>query len=151
MQLSGPFEIMLVLDLREILSIGITKGVNLTIRGLLSSFLLFLSLFRWSGRSLFCPLRPSSFFALSPGFSASFMAVKASSAFMYFYAFRSISAIVFGGFFAREATRSLDLSPALKVIKCTLSSTSSTSRVSRVKCLTYNLRVSFSPYLMVSK
>jgi len=52
---------------------------------------------------------------------------------MYFYAFRSIFAIVLGGFFASETTNSLDFNPALKVVNCTLSSASSTSRVSRVK------------------
>ena len=49
---------------------------------------------------------------------------------MYFWAFSNISAIVFRGFFTSEATRSLDLSPALKVVNCNLSSTLSTSRVS---------------------
>ena len=68
---------------------------------------------------------------------------------MYFYAFRSISAIVFGGFFANETTNSLDFNPALKVVSCTLSS--ATSNVSRVKRFTYDLRVSFCPCLMVSK
>ena len=50
-----------------------------------------------------------------------------------------------------EATRSLDFSSGLKIVNCTLSSASSTSRVSRVKRFTYDLRVSFSPCLMVSK
>ena len=100
---------------------------------------------------LFCPLRLSSFLPLSLGFSSSLITATASSAFIYFYAFKSISAIVFGGFFASEAMRSLDLSPALKVVNCTLSSATSTSRVSRVKRFTYDLRVSFSLCLMVSK
>ena len=69
---------------------------------------------------------------------------------MYFYAFKSISSIVFGGFFTSETTNSLDFSLALKVINCTLSSVSSTSRVSQVKRFTYNLRVS-SLCLIVSK
>jgi len=46
---------------------------------------------------------------------------------------------------------SLDFNPALKVVSYTLSSASSTSKVSRVKRITYDLRVSFSPCLMVSK
>ena len=46
---------------------------------------------------------------------------------------------------------SLDLNPALKVVSCTLSSTSSTSKVSRVKRVTYDLRVFCSPYMRVSK
>ena len=50
-----------------------------------------------------------------------------------------------------ETTNSLDFNLALKVVNFTLSSVLSTSKVSRVKCFTYNLRVSFSPYLMVSK
>ena len=50
-----------------------------------------------------------------------------------------------------ETTNSLDFNPALKVVNYTLLSTSSTSRVSRVKHFTYDLRVSFSPCLMVSK
>ena len=50
-----------------------------------------------------------------------------------------------------ETINSLDFSPALKVINYTLSSASSTSKVSRVKHFTYDLRVSFSPCLMVSK
>ena len=70
---------------------------------------------------------------------------------MYFCTFRSISAIILRGFFASEATNSLDFIPALKVINYTLSLASSTSRVSRVNCFTYDLRVSFSPCLMVSK
>ena len=81
----------------------------------------------------------------------SFMAAKASSTFMYFYAFRSISASVLGGFFASETMNSLNFNLALKVINCTLLSASSTSRVSRVKRFTYDLWISFSLYLMVSK
>ena len=46
---------------------------------------------------------------------------------------------------------SLDFNPALKFVSCTLSLVSSTSKISRVKRFTYDLRVSFSPYLMVSK
>ena len=57
----------------------------------------------------------------------------------------------FKGFFASEATRSLDLNPALKVVSCTLSSASSTSKVSRVKRFTYDHRISFSPCLIVSR
>ena len=117
----------------------------------LSSFRLFAPVILQSGRSFFCPLRSSSFLPLSPGFSSSLIAATASSTFMYFYAFKSISAIVFKGFFASEATWSLDLNLALKVVNCTLSSASSTSKVSRVKRFTYDLRVSFSPCLMVSK
>ena len=79
------------------------------------------------------------------------MAAIASSAFMYFFAFRSISAIVFGVFFASKATSSLDFSPALKFVNCTLLLASSISKVYRVNLFTYNLRVSFSPCLMVSK
>ena len=79
------------------------------------------------------------------------MSANASSAFMYFCAFRSISAIVLGGFFASETTNSLDFSPALKVINYTLLLASFTSRVSWVKRFTYNLSASFSPCLMVSK
>ena len=79
------------------------------------------------------------------------MAAKASSALMYFCSFRSIFAIVLGGFFASETTNSLDFKPALKVVNYTFSSASSTSKVSKVKHFTYDLKVSFSPYLMVSK
>ena len=123
--------------------------MNLTIRGVLSTFLLFPSAFWRSVYSLFCPLRSSPFLSLSLGFSTSSIAARVSSAFMYFYAFRSISAIVRGGFFASETMNSLEL--ALKVVNCTLSFTSSTSKVSRVKRFMYDLRVSFSPCLIVSK
>ena len=82
---------------------------------------------------------------------SSFIAAKASSVFMYFCAFKSISAIVLGGFLVSETTNSLDFNPALKVVNCTLSSTSSTFRVSRVKRFTHDLMVSFSPCLVVSK
>ena len=64
---------------------------------------------------------------------------------------RAFFSIVFGGFFTSETTNSLDFSLALKVINCTLSSASFTSRVSQVKRFTYNLRVSFSLCLIVSK
>ena len=104
----------------KILSTGITSGVNLTIRGALLSFLLLSSLVHWSGRSLFRPLPSSSFFPLSLVFSTSFMVSRASLAFIYFYALRSISAIVLGGFFASETTNSLNFNLALKVINCTL-------------------------------
>ena len=70
---------------------------------------------------------------------------------MYFCAFKSISAIILRGFFVSETMNSLDFIPALKVINYTLSLASSTSKVSRVKCFTYDLMVSFSPCLMVSK
>ena len=50
-----------------------------------------------------------------------------------------------------ETTNSMDFNLALKVVNYTLSSTSSTSKVSRVKHFTYDLRVSFSLCLMVSK
>ena len=125
--------------------------MNFTVRLLLSSLYLFTSVVRWSRRSLFCPLRSSSLPPLSPGFSSSLIAATASSSFIYFYAFRNISAIVLGGFFTSEATRSLDLNPALKVVSCTLSSASSTSSVSQVKHFMYDLRVSFSPCLIVSR
>jgi len=81
----------------------------------------------------------------------SFIAAKASSAFMYFCAFRSISSIVFKGFFTSETMNYLDFNPALKVVSYSLSSTSLTSKVSQVKRFTYDLRVSFSLCLMVSK
>ena len=125
--------------------------MNFTVWGALSFFLLPPSLFRWSERSLFCPLRLFSFLPFSLVFSTSFIVAKASSAFMYFCAFRSISTIVFDGFFVNETTNSLDFNLALKVVSCTLSLASLTSNVSRVKCFTYDLRVSFSPCLMVSK
>jgi len=70
---------------------------------------------------------------------------------MYFYAFRSISAIVHGGIFASKTTNSLDFNLVLKAINYTLSSASSTSKVYRVKHFTYDLKVSFSPYLIVSR
>ena len=80
---------------------------------------------------------------------------------MYFWAFNSISAIVYKGLFARATTNSLDFSSVLKVVNCTLSSTWSTSRTSLVKRFIYNLRwadgeqkvvnCTFSPCLMVSK
>ena len=70
---------------------------------------------------------------------------------MYFCTFRGISAIVWRGLFVNETTNSLDFNPALKVVSYTLSSASSTSKVSRVKRFTYDLKVSFSPCLMVSK
>ena len=127
------------------------ESTSWSIRVPLPSFHLFMSVIRRSNRSLFYPLRSSSFLSLSPDFFASLMAATASLAFMYFCIFKSISAIVFEGFFASEATRSLDLNPTLKVVNWTLSSTSSTSRVSRVKRFTYDLRVSLSPCLMVSK
>ena len=46
---------------------------------------------------------------------------------------------------------SLDFSPTLKIVNCTLSLGSSTSKVFQVKHFTYDLRVSFSHCLMVSK
>ena len=125
--------------------------MNFTVLRVLSSFLLPPLLVQRSGRYLFYPLWSSSFLPLSLGFSISLMAVNASSAFMHFCAFKSISAIILGGFFASEAMNSLDFSPALKVINCILSSASSSSRISRVNHFTYDLRVSFSPCLMVSK
>ena len=79
------------------------------------------------------------------------IAAKTSSAFIYFCAFRSIFAIVLGGFFASETTNSLDFNLALKVVNCTLSSASSTFKVSQVKRFMNDLRVSFSLCLMVSK
>ena len=133
------------------MSTGITNEVNFIVRKVFSSFLLPLSLVLRSEGSLFHPLRSSSFLPFSLVFSASFIAAKASSAFMYFYAFKSISTIVFGGFFTSETRNSLDFNPALKVINYTLSSASSTSKVSRVKRFTYDLKVSFSSCLMVSK
>ena len=81
-----------------------------------------------SERSLFCLLRSSSFLPFSLVFSTSFIAVKASLVFMYFCAFKSISTIIFGGFFASETTNSLDFNLTLKVVSCTLSSASSTSK-----------------------
>ena len=90
-------------------------------------------------------------FPFSLGFSTPSIPTKVSLAFIYFYAFKSISAIFLEGFFARETTNSLDFNWALKVVSYTLSSTSSTSKFSRVKRITYDLKVSFSPYLMVSK
>ena len=126
--------------------------MNFTVWGFLSYLYLFPSTFWRSTRSLFRPLRSSSFsFFFSLGFSTPYIAAKASSAFIYFCAFKSISAIVLEGFFARETTNSLDFNPTLKVVSCTLSSASSTSKVSRVKHVTYDLRVSFFPCLMVSK
>ena len=133
------------------MSIGITKGVNFTIQGVFSYFLLLPSLVWRSGCFLFRPLQLSSFIPLSLVFSTSFMAAKASSVLMYFYAFRSISAIILGGFFTSEMMNSLDFNLTLKVVNYTLSSASTTSIVSQVKRFTYDLRVSFSPYLMVSK
>ena len=53
-----------------------------------------------------------------------------------------------------ETTNFLDFNPVLKVVNYTLSLASwpsSTSRVSRVKHFTYELKVSFFPCLMVSK
>ena len=49
------------------------------------------------------------------------------------------------------ATNSLDFNPTSKVVSCTLSFASSTSKVSLVKCFIYDLRVSFFPCLMVSR
>ena len=70
---------------------------------------------------------------------------------MYFWAFSSISTIVRGGFFISETTNSLDFNPTLKAVNCTLSSASSTFKVSQVKRFTYDLRVSLSPCLIVNK
>ena len=128
-----------------------TKGVNFTVRGVLSSFRLFPLVFWWSVRSLFRPFRASSFLSLSLNFSTFSITAKASSTLIYFYAFKSISAIVQGGFFTSETTDSLDFNPALKFVNYTLLSTSSTSKVFRVKRFTYDLRVSFSPCLMVNR
>ena len=115
------------------------------------SFLLPSSLIRQSGRSFFCPLQSSSFLPFSLGFFMSLMAANASSAVMYFCAFRSISAIILRGFFASKTINFLDFSPALKIVNYTLSLASSTDRVSRVKRFTYDLSVSFSPCLKTSK
>ena len=121
----------------KIWSTGIINGVNFSGQGFLSSLLLFPSSFRRSTRSLFCPLRSSSFsFFFSLVLSTPSMAAKASSAFMYFYAFNNASGIVLGGFLAREAIKSLDFNPALKVVSCTLLSVSSTSSIPRVKHVT---------------
>ena len=126
--------------------------MNFTARGFLSSLRLLPSTFYQSSQSFFRHLRSSSFsFFFSLDFSSPLIAARVSSAFICFYAFKSISAIILGGFFARETTNSLDFNPALKVVNCTLSSASSTSKVPRVKCVTYDLKVSFSPCLMVGK
>ena len=93
----------------------------------------------------------SSFLPFSLVFSTSLIAAKTSLAFMYFCAFRNISTIVFRGFFVSETTNSLDFNSALNVVSYTLSSVSSTSKVSQVKCFVYDLKVSFSHCLMVSK
>ena len=103
-------------------------------------------------RSRFHPLQSSSFsFLFSLGFSPSSITARVSLAFMYFYAFKSISVIVLEGSFAIETTNSLDFNPALKIISCTLSFASSNSKVSWVKRVTYDPGVSFSPCLMVCK
>ena len=70
---------------------------------------------------------------------------------MYFYAFKSIFATVRWGLFTSETTNSLDFNLALNIFSCTLSSFLSTSKVFWVKRFTYDLRISFSPCLMVSK
>ena len=46
---------------------------------------------------------------------------------------------------------SLDFNLALNIVSCTLSSFLSTSKVFWVKCFTYDLKISFSPCLMVSR
>ena len=126
--------------------------MNFTTRGFLSSLRLLPSTLCRSSQSLFHPLQSSSFsFFFSLGFSTPSIVARASLAFMYFCAFKSISAIILGGFFARETTNSLDFNPALKAFSYTLSSASSTSKVPRVKRVTYDLKVSFFPCLMVSK
>ena len=108
---------------------------------------MFPSEFWRSIRSFFHPLRLWPYLSLLLGFSTSSINARASLAFIYFYAFKSISAIICKVFFTSETTNSLDFNPALKADNCTLS----TSKVSRMKCFTYDLRVSFSPYLIVSK
>ena len=131
---------------------SITKGMNFSVRGILLSLCFLSSKLVWqSFLSLLHPLQSSLALSLSFGMLSSLIAARASSAFIYFWAFSSILAIVFGGLLARAVTNSLNFNPALKVINCTLSSTSSTSRTSLVKHFTCDLRGSLSPCLMVSR
>ena len=131
---------------------SITKGVNFSVRGILLSLCFLSSKLVWqSFLSLLRPLQSSLALSLSFGMLSSLIAARASSAFIYFWAFSSILAIVFGGLFVRTVTNSLNFNLALKVINYTLSSTSTTSRTSLVKHFTCDLRGSLSPCLMVSR
>ena len=76
---------------------------------------------------------------------------KASFAFMYFWAFNNISVIDFEGLFASATMNSLDFNLALKVVSCTLSSTSSNSSASLLNRFTYDLSDSPSSCLIVSR
>ena len=107
----------------------------------------------WSNdiSSLLHHLRSSLTLSFPLDMPSSPIATRASFTFMYFWAFDSISAVVLGRLFMRATTNSLDFNPALKVVNCTLSSASSTSRTSLVKCFTYDLKVSLFPYLIVSR
>ena len=127
-----------------------TKGVNFTVLEGLSSLLLidspldegeFLSFFLLFNSSLV-------FFLCNP---SCLIATKASSAFMYFCAFNSISAIDPGGLFASATTKSFDFKPGLKVVNYTLSSALSTSSTSLLNLFTQDLSDSPSPHLIMRR
>ena len=86
----------------------------------------------------------SSVFSLFLLPSSSFWATSTSSAFMYFVALKSISAMVFGSFFSIKKKNYPSLSLLEKAVIRTISSASSISKVSLLNQVTYDLRLSFS-------
>ena len=84
-------------------------------------------------------------------FAPSLIESKASSAFMYFWVFKSISSIDSGGLFVRATKNSLDFNPALNVVSCTFSLASSSYNTYLLNCFTYDLNGSHSSCLIISK
>ena len=127
-------------------SIGIIKGVKLVNFGFLSgSSFFFLVVYLTLCVSFFLSwllLAHSSLF-LCPFIS---FASTASSAFMYFWAFRSNSATVFGGLLVIEKKKSPSSNPAWKVVRMTWSSTTSTYSSSLLDRVTYCFSDSPSAY-----
>lgn len=105
----------------NISSTSITKGVNFTILEGLSSLLLTESrLDEGEFLFLFLPLCLSQVLFLSFCGPSCPIAARASSIFIYFWAFNSISAIDPKGFFARATIKSFNFNPTLNVVSCTL-------------------------------
>ena len=127
-------------------SIGIIRGVKLVNFGFLSRssffFLVVCLTFHVSFFLSWLLLVPSSLF-LFPFIS---FASIASSVFIYFWAFRSNSATVFGGLLVIEKKKSPGNNPAWKVVRMTWSSTSSTCNSSLLNRVTYCFSDSPSAY-----
>ena len=131
-------------------SVGIIRGVKLVNFGFLSGSSFFFSVvyptLRDSFFLLWLLLVPLSLF-LFP----SFLASTTSSALMYFWAFWSNSATVFGGLLVIEKKKSPSSNPAWKVVSLTWSSISSTCCSSLLNRVTYCLNDSPSVYWMLRR